>query len=63
MTCLLSRLGPTTLQNYTRPGTSTLKRGEAYVIQCWPKGPYKRQKLLLTERGLKRLHLKAYKFH
>ncbi len=53
-------LAPRTLSNYTRPGYSTLERGEDFVVRVWKRGPWVRRTLSFTERGLRRLRLRQY---
>jgi len=54
-------LSPVTLTNYTRVGYSDLVRGVDYFVRYWQRGPYHRRKLFFTERGLRRLQLRAYR--
>jgi hypothetical protein len=54
-------LSPVTLTNYTRVGYSDLVRDVDYFVRSWPRGPYHRRKLFFTERGLRRLQLRAYR--
>jgi hypothetical protein len=56
-------LSPITLTNYTRPGYSNLKRDVDYFVRSWQQGPYHRRRLFFTERGLRRLLLRAYRVY
>ena len=38
-----------------------MARGQDYFVRDWQKGPYSRRKLFFTERGGRRLALKAYR--
>lgn len=56
-------LSPATLTNYTRLGYTDLVRGQDYFVRFWRRGPYHRRKLFFTERGIRRLALKAYRVY
>jgi len=57
----IAGLSPITLTNYTRSGYSNLVRGLDYFVRYWHQGPHFRRKLFFTERGLRRLLLRAYR--
>ena len=53
----------TTIRGYCKPGESNLERGIDYLVRRITRGAYLRRKLFVTERGLQRLQMRAYRVY